>query len=46
MTSVILVSTAKQLGLVSYPSFRWRIAKQWAPVTVCFMAMLLTGFMR
>lgn len=46
-TTVALVSIAKQVvpDVVSYPSFQFAIARRMLPVTLVFMAMLLTGFL-
>lgn len=38
------VALCKSSGLVNYARFDVRIAKQWIPVNLCFVAMLLTSF--
>jgi len=45
IVAVILVSIAKLLGYVDYPSLNLSLVKQWLPVNVLFLAMLSTGFL-
>ena len=43
ITAVFCVSICKQIGLIEYPDFNMKTAKQWAPVNIIFCLMLFTG---
>mmetsp|Transcript_31676 Transcript_31676/g.76707 ORF Transcript_31676/g.76707 Transcript_31676/m.76707 type:complete len:377 (-) Transcript_31676:349-1479(-) len=43
IVAVIAVELCKALKWVEYPSFSMETAKEWAPVNICFCAMLFTG---
>ncbi len=45
LVAVILVESARFLKFVEYPSFQWSLAKQWLPVNLFFISMLITGFL-
>jgi len=43
ITAVICAIVCKTLGLIEYPAFDMKTAKQWAPVNILFCLMLFTG---
>ena len=43
ITAVVCVSASKTIGLIEYPDFNMKTAKQWAPVNIIFCMMLFTG---
>eukprot|EP01052_Picozoa_sp_SAG31_P042303 SAG31_NODE_6679_length_1927_cov_1.693107_3_plen_121_part_00 len=46
LIAVILVSVAKEcVRAVKYDSFKARVALEWLPVNLAFIAMLMTGFL-
>lgn len=45
LVAVLLVESARLLNIVEYPTFSWKTAKQWLPVNLFFISMLVTGFL-
>jgi GDP-mannose transporter len=43
--AVVLVELARLFGYAEYQTFQWSLAKQWLPVNIFFIAMLVTGFL-
>lgn len=43
--AVILVTIAKRLNIVDYPSLSWPLVRQWLPLNLLFIAMLFSGFL-